>query len=320
MKRLWVIVVSCLFLCSCSSRITKYTSEDASQYNLVHTKTTKAKMVDVKTVNQDTIWTFEESYDRGLRWQIIDHHYYTSFSMYKTNTLTTNYTVVVLDYYLDLYPSIKDTFKVSYTYIDGYKSSILFTCEFADRKTLENNYTLLKEFLDTVTRENAQYADKSIDYQLQAQFIHNRQTISVSDFTDFSDVDTQNLQYNIVYDEQDGLSQYTQDEINAWKQTHQETLIYVRNDTDAQWQPTQYYTNDLSFSIASTVFYDYLQQLQVDNIEIIGDRNSYTVRANNRTYGIYQNSMISFYEAQRISSVQFNIEKNVVKQNHHATN
>lgn len=320
MKRLWIIVVSCLFLCSCSSRITKYTSEDASQYNLMHTKTTKAKMVDVKTVNQDTIWTFEESYDRGLRWQIIDHHYYTSFSMYETNTLTTNYTVVVLDYYLDLYPSIKDTFKVSYTYIDGYKSSILFTCEFEDRNTLEINYTLLKDFLDTVTRENAQYADKSIDYQMQAQFIHNRQTISISDFTDFSDVDSQNLQYNIVFDEQEGLSQYTQDEINAWKQTHQETLIYVRNDTDEEWQPTQYYTNDLSFSIASTVFYDYLQQLQVDNIEIVGDRNSYTVRANNRTYGVYQNSMISFYEAQRISSMQFNIEKNVVKQNNRVTN
>lgn len=312
-KKLICMLMCCFVLTSCASRITKYTSEDATQYNLMKTKTTKAKMIDVKTVNNDTIWTFQESYDRGLQWQTIDHHYFESASMSETNTLTTNYTVVVLDYYLKQHPEITEAYKVSYTYIDGYKFAISFTKEFDSRQALQDYYDVLASFLDTVREENANYSDKSIDYQMSAQFINGRQTIHVSDFTDFEPIDTENLSYNIVYDLQDRLLDYTNTEIDTWKQQHTDTHIYVREE-DGDWQPTAYYTFEKSFTIASTVFYDYLQTLQLEDIEIVGDRDSYTVRKDSRTYGVYQNSMISFYEAQRICSRRFNIEKNIRKQ------
>ena len=77
----------------------KYTDEDASQYNLKNTKSSKAKMIDVKKVGKDTVWTFQESYTRALQWQTIDHHFTDSTSNYEKNDLMTNYQTIVIDYY-----------------------------------------------------------------------------------------------------------------------------------------------------------------------------------------------------------------------------
>lgn len=98
-----LILVLGLLLSSCQSKVIRYTSADVSDYNPADNKVIKSKDDQCEKVNKDTVWTFQESFDRGLQWQTIDHHTMDSASFYETNVLMNNYQTIVMDHYLSSY-------------------------------------------------------------------------------------------------------------------------------------------------------------------------------------------------------------------------
>lgn len=309
------IVLVCLTLClltGCHKKIIKYTDEDVSQYNLKTTKSSKAKMVDVKKVNKDTIWTFQESYTRALQWQTIDHHYTDSTSHYEKNNLMTNYQTIVIDYYLNRNQDMQDTFSISYSFIDGFKNEIYFSSPYSSRENLKQLFDKLSEFQEAVSTENSNYSEKNIDYKMNARFSYKDIVqLSTNEFDDFETIDSKNLMYAYVYQDNDMLQEYTDDEIKTFLKDN-ENQIYVReNEDESTWYPTDYYTLDHTLAIASTVLYDMLQLNSIEGVTIDGERDNYTIVRDDSETRSFQDEMIPFIQAQEITGLQFNVKKNV---------
>lgn len=300
-----------LSLSSCQSNVVKYTSEDASEYSLEETKTSKAEMIGVKTVNKDTIWTFQESFDRGLKWQVFDRHVLDSTSVNETNFLSNNYTVIVLDYYLALNVQINELFDISYTYLDGYKSSIVFSSEYDSRDTLKTKYDQFITFMDYVKEENAKYSDKSVDYDVLLEFKNHDHYIYTSDDLTFSDLDNDNLNYACEYNVNDLLTDYTKDEIDQWKQEHEDTRIYLRDTEDDTWLPSDFYAVEDHLGMSSTVLYDLLSIGEYKDITLEGTRDDFKVKTEKKEYGPYSYAVVPFIEAEQITNIRFQIKNNI---------
>lgn len=312
MKKIVLVLLALSLLTGCHRKIVKYTDEDVSQYNLKTTKSSKAKMIDVKKVNKDTIWTFQESYTRALQWQTIDHHYKDSTSNYEKNDLMTNYQTIVIDYYLNRNQDIQDTFSITYSFIDGFKNEIFFSSPYDSRENLKQLYDQLSEFQQAVSTENANYSEKNIDYKMNARFTYNDTVqLSTNDFDDFEAIDSKNLMYAYVYQDSDMLKEYTDDEVKAFLKNN-DNQIYVRDEEDENtWYPTDYYTLDHTLAIASTALYDMLQVNPVEGLKIDGERDNYTIEKDDSQTRYFQHEMIPFIKAQEITGLQFNVKKNV---------
>ncbi len=305
MKR-FICLMICLFLCSCQSKVTKYTSEEVEEYNLKTNYTSKANMKTVKQVNGDKIWIFQESYDRGLKWQLIDHPTMDPTSTYEINQLMNNYQVIVIDHYLSKRNDISEYFDVEYSYFDGYKFDIVFHKEYETRDDLKQACDTLQEFKDYVVEENRQYTDKDLEYEFHMTLNYKGHTFSIIDNFDYEEVDKCNLQYALIYQDTDLLKEYSN---NERKEALDEvSKISIRTEDDEDWLQTNYYTYLNEKKISSTVLYDILQTLSLDELQIDGNRDQYSISINEEEIGSYQEEMISFEEAEKITGIQFNID------------
>lgn len=298
-----------LSLTSCQSKVIQYTSEDASEYSLQKTKTSKAKMISVKTVNKNTIWTFQEEYDRGLQWQVFDEHVYDSTSSEESNHLSSNYTVMVLDYYLTTNLQIKEFFDIEYNYLDGFKSSITFNSEYDSRDTLKTKYEQFMTFMDYVKEQNAQYSDKSTDYEVIVTFVYKDHTLYTSDDLSFEELDQDNLAYAIEYNDSTLLKDYTSDEIKEWKEKNSSNRIAMKEED--QWGLTDFYAIEDHLSISSCVLYDLLSVDGHPDITFEGTRDSYTIQYKDKTYGPFEDEAISFIKVKNMTGIQFQIQENI---------
>lgn len=313
MKFIKVFVCILIFstMTSCQSKVTKYTSEDATEYGLQVTKTSKATMIGIKTVNDDTVWTFEEPFDRGLKYQIFSVYSYDSTSTIEANTLTNNYTAMVFDYYLAQNDDIKDDFSISYEYLDGYKRSIYFTSEYEGREELKTKYDTFMTFMNYVKEENEKYSDKSVNYDVYVHLLHKNYDIWMFDESEFEELDEEHLSYAIIYNDYEALNEYSKEEINIWKENNTAYQICVRANEEDTWGTTEFYADDYHLSIASPVLYDLLSIDRNDTIQIEGDRRNYTITIQDEVYGPYQEEMIPFMTAQSLTGMQFQIKENL---------
>lgn len=308
MKKGILILVLGLLLSSCQSKVIRYTSADVSDYNLQTTKSSKAKMISVKKVNKDTVWTFQESFDRGLQWQTIDHHTMDSASFYETNVLMNNYQTIVMDHYLSSYEELCKFFNISYRFMDGYKSEIIFLKDFKNRDELKQGYTLLMDFQSGVIEENAQYSDKTLNYPLHVKFTNGKEVISISDVKNFEEIDTPHLLNSVIYQNYDALVDYSKQEIASCKNDLDQ--IYIRANDEDSWTALDVYTYAKQYQIASTVLYDILQEKNLEDITVEATRDSYTVSSKDTEYGHFEHCMIPFYIAQKITDMQFSTHVN----------
>lgn len=318
--KLLLCFILCISLTSCQSKVIQYTSEDASAYSLEKTKTTQAKMISVKTVNKDTIWTFQESFDRGLQWQVFDRHIMDSTSLYESNYLYNNYTVIVLDYYLTTNLQIKEFFDITYTYYDGYKSNIVFTSEYDSRESLKTKFNQFTTFMDYVKEQNTQYSDKDVDYDVIVQFYNHNYYIISTDDEDFTDVDADNMNYAFEYNLSELTKDYTDDEAELWQVGHQDSKIYVRENNSDKWGQTEFYSIEDHLSIASTVLYDILNENEYKGITLEGSRDNFTVKKDKKEYGPYSYEPITFLEAQKLTGMQYQIKANIKNSDTLSTN
>ena len=272
-------------------------------------------MIDVKKVGKDTVWTFQESYTRALQWQTIDHHFTDSTSNYEKNDLMTNYQTIVIDYYLNRNPAILDTFEISYTFIDGFKNGIFFSVNYDTREKLKALFQQLHDFQQYVSKENSNYSEKNITYKINARFSHGDTTLlATQDLDDFDTLDKKNLMYAYVYQDQQMLKEYTDEEIKEYLEKN-ENQIYVQDDKNTDvWYPTDYYTLDHTLAIASTVLFDMLQTNPIEGITITGQRDDFTIQQNDAEPERFHDEMIPFIQAQKITGLHFNLKNNIEKQ------
>lgn len=298
-----IIILVCLFLSGCQSRVVKYTSEDVTEYALQKAKTTQAEMIGVKQKNGDTIWTFQESYDRGLAWQTIDHHYYLdSLSEIERNELVNNYDLRVIAYFFQEYPDFKGSESISYTYLDTYPYTVIYHDSFSTRDSLKQCYDTLFAFLDYVKKENASYSDKSKEYEVQADLVsQNEHFVFHTSDVQYDEIEQNYLSYLILYHEDDALSDFTEEEISECRDTKQLKLIYFRKEEDDPWEATEYYCKNGELKISSCAFYDLLETME--DIQIEGDRDSFTITQEEEEYGPFEREMLSFYDVQNMTGI-----------------
>jgi hypothetical protein len=301
-----IIILLCLFLVSCNSNVRKYTSEEVAEYNLKTTNTSKASMKSVKQMSRDTIWTFQESYDRGLKWQTIDHHTFSS-SFNEENSLFNNYKIVVIDYYLNKQSEIEQYFDIRYSYIDGYRVGMVFNKKYSSRSDLKEACEKLQSFKEYVTEENQQYADKELDYGFQIKFMKGNHTFFLTDSLAYEDADQENLTYALIYQDAESLLEYSNEEQNEC--VNDLSLIFMKDEDSDTWLKTSYYTEKGKDRIASTVLFDILQDLDLGDVKIEGTRDNYKVWINDEEYGRYEDVMIPFMVAEKITGIQFNIDE-----------
>ena len=300
----YTLLFSCLVLCGCQSGVTQYTSSDVADYNLQTTNSSKANMISVKQMNKDTIWTFQESYERGLRWQTIDHHVMDSSN--ETNTLENNYKTIVIDYYLSQDNEITDYFNIKYSYIDGYRFGILFQKKYDSRKTIQEACDKLQAFQNDVIENNQQYIDKELSYDFQMLLKNGNHTIYVSDALDADTADLDNFKIGLLYQDPDILKEYSNTEKNNIPDDLQK--IYMRSDENEEWMPSNYYTYQGVYSIASTVVFDILQNINHENVVVEGNRDSFNIKIDDKDYGNFEDTMISFMQAEKITGIQFDLQ------------
>ena len=177
---------------------------------------------------------------------------------------------------------------------------------------LKQLFDKLSEFQEAVSTENSNYSEKNIDYKMNARFSYKDIVqLSTNEFDDFETIDSKNLMYAYVYQDNDMLQEYTDDEIKTFLKDN-ENQIYVReNEDESTWYPTDYYTLDHTLAIASTVLYDMLQLNSIEGVTIDGERDNYTIVRDDSETRSFQDEMIPFIQAQEITGLQFNVKKNV---------
>ncbi len=301
----YTLIFSSLILCGCQSGVKQYTSSDVADYNLQTTNSSKANMISVKQMNKDTIWTFQESYERGLRWQTIDHHVIDDSSN-ETNTLENNYQTIVIDYYLSQDNTLSDYFHVKYSYIDGYRFGILFQKKYDSRETIKEACEKLQAFQNSVIENNQQYIDKELKYNFQLLLKRGNHTIYLTDDLDESEADQQNFKIGLLYQDTEILKEYSNSERNIIPSDLQK--ISMKSEDDNDWMPSNYYTYQGVYSIASTVVFDILQTIDHQNVQVEGNRDDYQITVDGEDYGNFKDTMISFIQAEKMTGMQFKIE------------
>lgn len=301
-KALLIMIILILAVSGCQSKVVKYTSEDAEQYALQKAKTTQANLISVKQKNGDTIWTFQESYDRALTWQTIDHHYMDSQSINESNELVTNYDLRVIAYYFQKYPDFTNDVSISYTYLDTYPLTVIYHDTFTNRESLKQSYDALFSFLAYVKEENASYSDKSKEYEVQADFQDQNEhfvfdTLNISCDT----LEERYLSYIMIYHDTDSMQEFTDAEIQTFKDSAQS--IYMKIQEEDPWMETEYYSAEKEMKIASTALYDLIQENEEFNIQIEGERDAFTILKKEETYGPFEREMISFYDVQQMTGI-----------------
>lgn len=300
----YTLILSSLILCACQSGVTQYTSSYVSRYNLQTTNSSKANMISVKQMNKDTIWTFQESYERGLRWQTIDHHVMDSSN--ETNTLENNYKIIVIDYYLSQDNEIEEYFDLKYSYIDGYRFGILFQKKYDSREQIKEACEKLQTFQNYVIENNQQYIDKELSYDFQLLLKNGNHTIYLADELDEESADLDNLKTGLLYQDSDILKEYSNTERNNIPDDLQK--IYMRSDDNEEWMPSNYYTYQGVYSIASTVVFDILQNINHENVVVEGNRDSFNIKIDDEDYGNFEDTLISFLQAEKITGMQFDLK------------
>lgn len=303
------VIVSCVLISGCQSKVVVYTSEDAMDYALEKANTTQAKLIGVKQKDGDTIWTFQESYDRALTWQTIDHHYTDSFSINEVNELVSNYDTKVIAYYFAMYASdFAGEVSLSYTYLDSFPFSAIIEIPFETREDLQQGYEDVVRFLEQIENENLNYTDQKKEFDVQADFIRDEHVFHFNSASDsYAQLEEAYLRDAIIYQDTQALSEFEEDAILEYEKSL-DSRIYLKNEESDEWQETDYFTFDHELKISSAAFYDLLQELNVEDITINGERSSYTITNKETEYGPYEEDMISFYEVERITGLQLKSE------------
>ncbi len=301
----YTMIIFSMILCGCQNGVTQYTSSAVADYNLQTTNSSKANMISVKQMNKDTIWTFQESYERGLRWQTIDHHVMESSN--ETNTLENNYKTIVIDYYLSTNTEISDYFDIKYSYIDGYRFGILFQKKYDSREQIKEACEKLITFQNDVIENNQQYIDKELNYNFQLLLKNGNHVIYLDDSLDEEYADQANLKIGLIYQDADILKEYSNTERKNIPDDLQK--ISMRSNDREEWMPSNYYTYQGVYSIASTVIFDILQNIEHENVLVEGNRDSFTIQVNDEDYGNFEDTMISFVLAEKFTGMQFQLEE-----------